>query len=96
MQAQFSGSAYQARAILGAWQSRDKNRLDQELERVGTASEADAGEQERLELLAEIAGELRTTDQPFGDEVYGSLLAHLAFTGRRAGKSGRVNGSWMN
>lgn len=84
MRTQVPTSASQARAILGAWQSGDKRRLEAELERVETTIAADAAEEERLELLSEIAHGLRTADQPFSDQLYGSLLAHLAFSSRNA------------
>lgn len=79
MQTQVSSSAYQARAILGAWQSGDNHRLGQELDRVNGMQSVDAAEQERLELLSEIARELRAGGRS-GKAVYGSLLEHLAST----------------
>jgi hypothetical protein len=88
MHTQLSSSAYQARAILGAWQSGDKQRLHAELERVEMPAASDAAEEERLELLSEVANGLRMADQPFGDRVYGSLLAHLAFSSRDAMNAG--------
>jgi hypothetical protein len=87
MDTQPSTSASQARAILGAWQSGDKKRLNAQLDGLATPLVPDAAEQERLELLREIAKELRKTSQPFEDAVCGSLLAHLAFSSRRAGRS---------
>jgi hypothetical protein len=86
MQTHFPVSAYQARVILGASQSGDVRRINAELERVGQLKATDAAEEERLELLSGIADELRSSEQPFGDELYGSLLEHLAnLGGRRRG-----------
>ena len=82
MQTHFSGSAYQAKAILGAWHSGDSARLQRELDRVDALEAVDSEEEERLELLSEIARELRQSEASSGDSVYGSLLEHLAFSGR--------------
>jgi hypothetical protein len=91
MQTQLSDSSYQAKAILGAWQAGDEERLREELDRVKRAKceVFDSGEAERMELLAEIARELRTSNQPFtGDSsrVCCDLLQHLALSGTRAGR----------
>lgn len=80
---QLSGSAHQARAILGAWHSGDATRLHQELNRVGSLRAFDAAEQERLELLSEIAQEMSSGGPSTNDPVYGSLLEHLAFPAAR-------------
>jgi hypothetical protein len=88
MQIQSSRSASQARAILGAWQSGDKQRLSAELERLPAPLATDAAEEERLELLCEVANELRMAGQPFDDKVCGSLLAHLAFSSRSGMSAG--------
>jgi hypothetical protein len=85
-----SNSSYQAQAILGAWQAGDTERLREELDRVrGAGYEPfDSGEAERLELLSEIARELRALNQPFsGDssQICCDLLQHLALSGTRAG-----------
>ena len=79
MHTQLSNSAHQARAILGAWHSGDARRLDIELKRVGSLRAMDSADEERLELLEEIAREMRTGAAPTTDPVYGSLLEHLAF-----------------
>jgi len=91
MQIQLSDSSYQAKAILGAWQAGDEERLREELERVKSAKceVFDSGEAERMELLAEIARELRTSNQPLsGDssQVCCDLLEHLARSGARTGR----------
>lgn len=83
MQTQVSSSAYQAKAILGAWHSGDANRLREELDRVSGMKAFDAAEEERLELLSEIARELSAANHQ-GDAVCGSLLEHLASTGQPA------------
>jgi hypothetical protein len=85
MQAQFTSSSHQAKAILGAWHSGDAHRLQQELDRVHKLQPVDSGEEERLELLAEIARELPEA-QRSGDSVYGSLLEHLAFAGQETSR----------
>jgi hypothetical protein len=82
MQTQFSNSSYQAKAILGAWHSGDANRLEAELNRVKGLKALDSADEEKLELLAELAHELRNTNP--GDAVCGSLLEHLAFAGQPA------------
>lgn len=84
MQTHFSGSAHQAKAILGAWHSGDTERLHKELDRVSALQPVDSAEEERLELLSEIARELRQAGQPSGVAVCGSLLEHLAFPGQPA------------
>jgi hypothetical protein len=84
MQTHFSGSAHQAKAILGAWHSGDTERLRKELDRVSAIRPADSAEEERLELLSEIARELRQAAQPSGVAVCGSLLKHLASSGQPA------------
>ncbi len=99
MQIQYSDSSYQAKAILGAWQAGDEQRLREELDRVkGVKYEAfDSGEAERLELLSEIARELRTSNQPFsGDssQVCCDLLEHLALSGARAGRRRSAIQAW--
>jgi hypothetical protein len=78
---QLFSSAHQARAILGAWQSGDANRLHRELDRVRSMHAVDAAEEERLELLSEIAREMSNAKPGANDPVYGSLLEHLAFSG---------------
>ena len=92
MQPQVSNSAYQAKAILGAWHSGDRTRLCKELDRVSGIRPADSGEEERLELLSEIARELRDTNRP-ADAVCDSLLEHLAFCGQpvRSGRATRFS-----
>ena len=90
MQIQYSDSSYQAKAILGAWQARDEQRLNEELERVKRVNckVLDSGEVERMELLSEIAHELRTSNQPFtsdSSQVCCNLLKHLALSGAQAG-----------
>lgn len=79
MQTQQSSSAHHAKAILGAWHSGDSCRLRNELDRAQNLHAADSAEEERLELLSEIAREMSTRDTETGDPVYESLLAHLAF-----------------
>jgi hypothetical protein len=86
MQIHMSGSAHQARAILGAWHSGDADRLHVELGRAQKLHAMDSAEEERLELLAEIAREMSATDAGADDPVYGSLLAHLAFVGPRSAR----------
>ena len=78
MQTQISGSAHQANAILGAWHSGDATRLREELDRVPGLQAIDAGEQERLELLSEIACQMSRRESVSDDPVYGFLLEHLA------------------
>jgi hypothetical protein len=78
MQTQVSSSAYQAKAILGAWHSGDRNRLFEELDRVNDLRPVDSAEEERLELLSEIARELRNVHRPSENAVFDSLLEHLA------------------
>lgn len=99
MQIQYSDSSYQAKAILGAWQAGDEGRLREELDRVKSVRHEifDSGEVERLELLSEIARELRTSNQPFaGDssQVCCDLLEHLALSGARAGRRGSAIPIW--
>lgn len=81
MQTHVSESSFQARAILGAWHSGDRQRLNLELNGlcILTHTAPDSGEQERLELLAEIADELRSASAGSSAEVVCSLLEHLAF-----------------
>lgn len=86
MQTHFSGSAYQAKAILGAWHSGDSSRLQLELDRVADIQGVDSGEQERLELLAEIARELRSEERIANDPLCDSLLEHLAFPQREVSR----------
>jgi hypothetical protein len=76
---QLSNSAHQARAILGAWHSGDAHRLNVELNRVRGLRAVDSADEERLELLAEIAREMSSAAPGANDPVYGSLLEHLAF-----------------
>jgi hypothetical protein len=87
MQLHFFDSAHQAQAILGALQTGDAERLRQELERVKRLNPhtPDAAESERIELLSEIARELRTAGKAteYGSEVYCGLLEHLAGAGNR-------------
>jgi hypothetical protein len=89
MQTQFSGSAYQAKAILGAWHSGDTDRLRAEADRIHSLETNDSGEQERLELLAGIANELGSGECAADGVVYDSLLAHLAFPEREAARRRR-------
>jgi hypothetical protein len=84
MHTQPSSSTQHARAILGAWHSGDSYRLQSELDRAQNLHAADSGEEERLELLSEIAREMSTREAEIDDPVYGSLLAHLAFSGSAA------------
>src|SRR5450631_3317146 len=89
MRTQLADSSYQAKAILGAWRTGDKDRLRTELERVTVVKYKgfDSGEVERMELLGEIARELRSSSEALsGDSsrVYCSLLEHLAYSGQRA------------
>lgn len=93
MQTQHFSSAYQAKAILGAWHSGDTIRLHQELDLVSVMTPLDSAEEERLELLSEIARELRSANAVSGDVVYGSLLEHLASSGKPARRAIRVSGS---
>jgi hypothetical protein len=81
MQTQLSGSAYQAKAILGAWHSGDAHLLRQELDGVSGLRAADSAEEERLELLSEIAREMSSQENLAEDPVCSSLLEHLAFSG---------------
>jgi hypothetical protein len=88
MQTQPADSSYQAKAILGAWQTGDENRLRTELERVTVVKYKglDSGEVERLELLCEIARELRSSSEALTSDsssVYCSLLEHLAYSGKQ-------------
>lgn len=93
MHTQFSNSAYQAKAILGAWHSGDTSRLQVELDRVDGLEAADAAEEERLELLVEIARELRDVNRGSGIAVCGSLLEHLASSGRGASRRRPIQAS---
>jgi hypothetical protein len=94
MQPHVSGTAYQAKVILGAWHSGDRNRLCQELDRVDGMEAIGTAEEERLELLCEIARELRDGRNESADAVYGSLLEHLASSGQpsRARRITRLSG----
>jgi hypothetical protein len=92
MHTQTASSAQHARAILGAWHSGDSCRLQQELDRVQNLHAADAAEEERLELLSEIAREMSSVEAETNDPVYGSLLAHLAFVGPSSRRVTGVSG----
>ena len=99
MQTQLADSSYQAKAILGAWRTGDKDRLRTELERVTVVKYKgfDSGEVERMELLGEIARELRSSSEALsGDSsrVYCSLLEHLAYSGKRASGPRPVTPPW--
>lgn len=88
MHTQIQDSMFQARAILGAWQQRDAERLDQE---IGQAKQLrfdcqDQAEAERIELLSAIACELQQSGKPLGcadSEFYCKLLRHLAFPAKQ-------------
>lgn len=75
-------SAVAAKAILGAWQKRNWERLGRELDRVKSLDRTtDCGESERIELLSEISRELRISVEQLPDtssHVCGALLRHLA------------------
>lgn len=99
MQIHYSDSSYQAKAILGAWQTGDEERLREELDRVKrTKCEVlDSGEAERLELLSEIARELGTSNQPFtndSSQVCCNLLEHLAASGAQTARRKAVILAW--
>ena len=88
MQLHVSDSAQQAQAILGALQTGDAERLHRELERVKHLDwrTTDPAESERMELLCEIARELRAANASpvrTGSDVYCSLLQHLAGSGMK-------------
>ena len=100
MQIHYSDSSYQAKAILGAWQAGDTQRLREELERVQQVEcdVVDSGEAERMELLSEIARELRMSNQPLtGDssQVCCNLLEHLALSGAQAGRRRAATIAWQ-
>ena len=87
MVTEIAGSATQAKAILGAWQEGDTQRLCETLAKVEYSPSAcyDAAEEERLELLFAIASEWRTEGGPLAEsasDVYRKLLRHLAFPDR--------------
>lgn len=75
-------STSQARKILTALNTRDVDDLTGQLNVAGQQHlPIDAGEQERLELLAEIARELRSSVEPFSGDMGRTcrrLLGHLA------------------
>ena len=86
MQIYSSDSAYQAKALLGALQTGNTERLRTELDRIDCTSRDvyDSGETERLELLSAIATSLQSLAQPCHPEasdVYRNLLQHLASPG---------------
>ena len=87
MHTYFSGSSQQAKAILGAWQEANPERLCKELgqAKLLALNSDDSAEAERVELLCAIANELEESGQSIGEngsEVYRKLLRHLAFPER--------------
>jgi hypothetical protein len=83
MQVQSSNAILQARALLGAFHTEDGDLLRKRIAQFKNAgpAEGDSLESERMELLAEIAGELEQAAEPFGRVgigVYKGLLEHLA------------------
>src|SRR5664279_3686743 len=92
MQTQLADSSYQAKAILGAWRTGDKDRVT-----VVKYGGLDSGEVERMELLGEIARELRSSSEALSSDssrVYCGLLEHLAYSGKRAGGPRPVTPPW--
>ncbi len=88
MHTQIQDSMFQARAILGAWQQHDAERLNQEL---GQAKQLgfdcqDQAEAERIELLSAIASELQQSGNPLESAdsgIFCKLLRHLAFPAKQ-------------
>jgi hypothetical protein len=81
-------SATQARAILGAWQEGNPERLSQELGQAQYLPSVsnDSAESERLELLSAIASDWQPAGHPLAQnacDVYRKLLNHLAFPERQ-------------
>ena len=99
MQINHSDAAWQARTILGAWQTGNKQLLCEELARVDRLQPAshDSAEEERMELLSAIVGELQASNQPLsGDssQVCRNLLSHLAYSGAPAALKSRATLPW--
>jgi hypothetical protein len=85
MHSQQLSSTDQAQTILRAFSTGELNLLASELDRTARVhcQSADQAEQERWELLAEIAGQLQTRSNAMAvapSDVCWSLLRHLAGT----------------
>jgi hypothetical protein len=82
-QASLSPSSYQAQAILRAWMAGDRGQLNKQLAYASDfpSEISDTAEQERMELLTEIAKQWQMTPGRIPGEhesLYTTLLQHLA------------------
>jgi len=85
MEGQPHNSAARARGILAAWEQRDRTSLEAELSRMHASPEMhdmSFEEQERMELLNGVAGQIRHAAEPSeASDICLRLLEHLAMTG---------------